>query len=218
MSDAAGLTRRQHMLKRLFDLCVALPLLVVTAPLIIVGAVVARVETGRSGIYRQLRVGRDGQLFEVRKIRTMRVVEDVSTTVTTQHDVRITRSGAWMRKWKIDELPQLLNVVRGEMSLVGPRPDVPGFADRLTGHDRVILTVRPGITGPATLAFRDEEQVLASVLDPETHNLTILWPEKVRMNCEYVASWSLLGDVRYVVDTVRRTKPRSPGRRTPSEA
>ena len=97
-------------------------------------------------------------------------MEGVDTTVTTGHDVRITRSGAWMRRWKIDELPQLLNVIRGDMSLVGPRPDVPGFADLLSGADRIVLSVRPGITGPATLAFRHEEWLLTTVADPESHN------------------------------------------------
>ena len=104
-----------------------------------------------------------------------------------------------MRRWKIDELPQLLNVIRGDMSLVGPRPDVPGFADRLSGADRVVLSVRPGITGPATLAFRDEERLLTTVADPELHNRTVLWPAKVALNREYVASWSVGGDVQYLV-------------------
>ena len=127
----------------------------------------------------------------------MRAVEGVDTTVTTTHDVRITRSGAWLRRLKIDELPQLVNVMRGEMSLVGPRPDVPGFADRLEGPDRVVLTVRPGITGPAALAYRHEEEILAGVADPERYNREVIWPDKVRIN----------RDVRRALPSARTTSP-----------
>jgi lipopolysaccharide/colanic/teichoic acid biosynthesis glycosyltransferase len=133
----------------------------------------------------------------------MRAVDGVDTTVTTRHDVRITRSGAWMRRLKIDELPQLVNVLRGEMSLVGPRPDVPGFADRLQGPDRVILTVRPGITGPAALAYRHEEAILAEVPDPETYNREVIWPDKVRINRAYVEHYRLRADLTWLVRTVR---------------
>ena len=111
------------------------------------------------------------------KIRTMNSVG--GTTVTTANDTRITRSGALMRRLKIDELPQLINVLRGEMSLVGPRPDVPGFADLLIGDDRVVLTVRPGITGPAAIEYRHEEEILARVADPEGYNRDVIWPDKV---------------------------------------
>jgi len=203
MSETQGLTGRQRAVKRVLDLAIAAPVLVLTAPMIVGACLAARLATGQSGIFRQVRIGRDGQPFEVCKIRTMRVVEGVDTNVTTGHDVRITPAGAWMRRWKIDELPQLLNVIRGDMSLVGPRPDVPGFADLLSGADRVVLSVRPGITGPATLAFRDEERLLTTVADPESHNRTVLWPAKVALNREYVASWSVGGDVQYLVDTLR---------------
>ena len=203
MSETRGLAGRQRAVKRVLDLAVAVPMLVLTAPLIVGACLAARLETGQSGIFRQVRIGRDGQPFEVCKIRTMRAVVGVDTNVTTGHDVRITRSGAWMRRWKVDELPQLLNVIRGDMSLVGPRPDVPGFADLLSGADRVVLSVRPGITGPATLAFRDEERLLTTVADPESHNRTVLWPAKVALNREYVASWSVGGDIHYLVDTLR---------------
>ena len=121
--------------------------------------------------------------------------------MTRAGDLRITRSGRVMRKLKIDELPQLVNVLLGQMSLVGPRPDVPGYADVLTGDDRLMLSVRPGITGPATLAYRHEEELLASVPDPETYNREVLWPDKVRLNCAYVLDWSFAKDLGYLLAT-----------------
>jgi lipopolysaccharide/colanic/teichoic acid biosynthesis glycosyltransferase len=198
------MTSRQQALKRALDLAIALPLLVLTSPVMLVAACVSRVETGESGFFRQIRVGRDGTLFEMRKVRTMRTAEGPQTTVTTRLDQRITRSGSWMRRWKIDELPQLVNVVRGQMSLVGPRPDVPGFADRLEGRDRVLLSLRPGITGPATLAYRHEETLLAAVSDPERYNEEVLWPAKVRLNREYLSCWTIQQDLSYLVATLRR--------------
>lgn len=124
------------------------------------------------------------------------------TTVTTTGDIRITQLGAKLRRWKLDELPQLWNVLKGDMSFVGPRPDVPGFMDRLQGEDRAILTLRPGITGPATLKYRNEEEILSKVPDPETYNSEVIWPDKVKINLQYLHNWSLIGDLRYIKQTV----------------
>jgi lipopolysaccharide/colanic/teichoic acid biosynthesis glycosyltransferase len=195
------LSLRQRALKRALDVGGALLLLAFLWPPLLVGWVAAKFSTRGPGIFRQERVGRFGEPFEVVKLRSMRAVPGLDTTVTSATDVRITRTGAWLRRLKIDELPQLLNVLRGEMSLVGPRPDVAGYADALAGDDRVVLAVRPGITGPATLAFRHEEELLAAALDPEAYNREVIWPEKVRINKEYVRTWSLLGDVRYLFAT-----------------
>ncbi|HZJ47795.1 MAG TPA: sugar transferase [Acidimicrobiia bacterium] len=197
-----GLTTRQAALKRVFDLVVASAGIVATWPVMLLTTVLATVDTRRWGIFTQLRVGRNGELFEVMKVRTMRTSPTVSTTVTAKGDARITRLGGVLRSLKLDELPQLINVVRGEMSLVGPRPDVPGFADRLEGEDRVILSVRPGITGPAALAYRREEEMLAAVDDPERYNREVIWPDKVRISRQYVASYSLMGDIRCIRDTI----------------
>jgi lipopolysaccharide/colanic/teichoic acid biosynthesis glycosyltransferase len=122
--------------------------------------------------------------------------------VTTSNDPRITAIGRFFRRTKIDELPQLINVLFGQMGFVGPRPDVPGFADELCGADRIILTVRPGITGPATLRFRNEEEELAAQPDPERFNREVIFVEKVRLNREYVENFSLLKDVRYILLTL----------------
>ena len=197
-----GLTPRQVVTKRAFDLVVAAGGVVVTAPVMVLAILLATIDTRQWGIFTQPRVGRNGELFEVMKIRTMRRSSTISTTVTTESDPRITSLGRLLRSLKIDELPQLVNVVRGEMSLVGPRPDVPGFADRLEGEDRLILSVRPGITGPAALAYRHEEKILAAVDDPERHNRDVIWPDKVRISRQYIATYSLMGDIRCIRDTI----------------
>lgn len=205
MAEPRGLNGRQAAVKRTFDVLAALVGLVLTSPLVLAGWVAATVSTGRNGVFRQQRIGLEGEPFEVLKLRTMRVVPGRESTVTTSGDTRITRAGAWLRRYKIDELPQLVNVLRGEMSLVGPRPDVPGFADLLTGDDRMVLTVRPGITGPAALAFRHEEEILAMASDPEFHNREVIWPQKVGINRQYVESWTFGGDVACLLATIRST-------------
>lgn len=186
---------RQQQIKRAFDLAVATPVLIALAPLIAVLAALARCDTGGSGIFRQIRIGRHGMPFKVLKLRTMRVNVERDSTITTRDDPRVTRFGAWLRRTKLDELPQLVNVVRGEMSLVGPRPDVPGWYDELTDEDRVLLEVRPGITSPATIAFIREEALLAKQSDPETYNREVLWPRKVALNRQWVQSWSFRQDL-----------------------
>lgn len=210
MAETRGLTRGQATIKRTVDLAVALALLVATWPVLVLGWCAATLSTRRNGLYRQIRVGRGGQHFEVLKLRSMRVVPGEESTVTARGDARITRTGALLRRYKIDELPQLVNVLRGDMSLVGPRPDVPGFADALEGADRIVLSVRPGITGPAALAYRHEEELLAAVNDPERHNRDVIWPDKVRINRNYVENWSLTEDLRCLLDTLRSTTSRHP--------
>jgi lipopolysaccharide/colanic/teichoic acid biosynthesis glycosyltransferase len=197
-----GLTLFERAVKRTFDIVVAIVGLMLTWWLIILAFVVSCVDTGKSGFFSQTRVGRDGSLFHIVKIRTMRDIPAYETTVTQSSDPRITKIGRFFRKAKIDELPQLINVLLGHMSVVGPRPDVPGFADQLSGDDRLILTVRPGITGPATLRFRDEEDILANQPDPETYNREVIFLEKTRLNREYVENYSFLGDLRYIFETV----------------
>lgn len=188
--------------KRSFDVCVAILGLLVTGWLILLAAVLARIDTGLVGFFTQERVGKDGKLFKIIKIRTMKNRVGIDTSVTTISDERITKFGRFLRRTKIDELPQLYNVLVGDMSFVGPRPDVPGFADRLDGDDRVILTVRPGITGPATLEFRDEESLLNECSDPERYNRDVLFPKKVRINREYVENYRFLNDLKYIYQTL----------------
>ena len=127
--------------------------------------------------------------------------EDASISVTVKNDPRINSLGKFLRRTKLDEIPQFWNVFIGDMSLVGPRPDVPGYADKLRGEDRMILTVRPGITGPATLKYRNEEQILALQNDPKKYNDEMIWKDKVEINKEYVKNWSFKNDLRILLDT-----------------
>ncbi|WP_456457094.1 sugar transferase [Nitratifractor sp.] len=194
--------RREEWSKRVMDLSLASVGLILFAPVIAAAWIVATLETRKNGFFLQERVGKDGKLFRVIKIRTMREIPGHTSSVTTAADRRITRGGRFFRRYKIDELPQLINVLRGEMSFVGPRPDVPGFADRLKGEDRRLLTLRPGITGPATLKYRNEEEILAKQSDPERFNREVIWPDKVRINLDYMDHWSLKKDLKILWKTL----------------
>lgn len=196
------MSRSDRFLKRSFDLVVSALGLAAAGWLIVLSYVIATIDTGVNGFFVQTRVGRNGKCFKVVKIRTMRPIEGHQTVVTTSRDPRITRVGGLFRTMKIDELPQLFNVLFGQMSFVGPRPDVPGFADRLRGEDRIILCIRPGITGPATLRFRNEEEELARQDDPERYNRDVIYPEKVRLNREYIHNYSFAKDIRYIFQTL----------------
>ena len=197
-----GLSTSLAMQKRVFDLFFSLLGLFFLWWLILFAAILAWLDTGENGFFTQVRVGQFGKIFKVIKIRTMKPSTAVNTTVTTSNDSRITSLGRFFRRTKIDELPQLINVLLGQMSFVGPRPDVPGFADQLLDDERVILGIKPGITGPATLAYRNEEEILASVDDPEKYNSEVIFPDKVRINIEYINNYSLMNDVKYIAATI----------------
>jgi lipopolysaccharide/colanic/teichoic acid biosynthesis glycosyltransferase len=201
VQQSQGLSFGQRFLKRSFDLLVAIFGLTVFGWLILLGWLAATIDTGLNGFFTQTRVGRYGKTFKVIKLRTMKVSKTVTTTVTTKKDPRITPLGAILRKTKIDELPQLINVLLGQMSLVGPRPDVPGFADKLEGTDRIVLTIRPGITGPASLKYRNEEEILAKQPDPERYNREVIFVDKVRINREYIENYSFVKDLQYIWQT-----------------
>ena len=201
-SNAEGLNPIQAAVKRSFDVLGAIIGLVLTGWLIALAWLAAGLDTGLNGFFIQRRVGRQGKLFYVVKIRTMQPDTANTTTVTSAGDSRITRLGAFLRRTKIDELPQLWNVLIGDMSFVGPRPDVPGYADKLTGEAKLLLSVRPGLTGPATLAYRDEEKILAQQRDPQRYNDEVIYPDKVRINLEYIRHWRFRDDLRYIWQTV----------------
>lgn len=188
--------------KRLFDFTFSFLGLCFMLPIIVVAWVVATIETRSNGFFLQNRVGKGGRVFSVIKIKTMKKVNGEETTVTTSDDVRITNSGKFFRRNKIDELPQLLNVLIGDMSFVGPRPDVKGYADKLQGEDRIILTIRPGITGPATIKYKNEEEMLSKVENPKEYNDTVIWPDKVKINIEYIKNWSFKKDMEYIIQTI----------------
>ena len=190
------------MIKRGFDIIVSVLLLFLFGWVILLGFIAATISTRKNGFFLQKRVGENAKLFDVIKLRTMRDLPDVDTTVTTEHDRRITKVGAFLRKTKIDELPQLINVLKGDMSLVGPRPDVPGYADKLEGEDRIILRVKPGITGPASLKYKDEETLLAQQKDPQKYNDEVIYPDKVKINKSYIQNYSFWKDLVYLYQTV----------------
>lgn len=189
-------------MKRIFDLCVAVVGGLVLLPLMLGVALAVRLSSPGPILYVQERVGKDGKLFRCMKFRTMRVGADREGSITTGADARITPLGRVLRRFKLDELPQLWHVVKGDMSFVGPRPDVPGYADQLEGEERMILSVRPGITGPATLRFRNEEALLAARDDPAAYNDTVLYPAKLRINMHYVRTQSFWRDIGYILVTI----------------
>ena len=174
-------------------------------PVLVVVAVLIKVRMpGGPVIFRQRRVGRGGRLFTMYKFRSMTVGHGGSS-VSVAGESRITPLGHVLRRYKLDELPELWNVLIGDMSLVGPRPDVPGYADRLTGEDRDVLRLRPGITGPASLKYANEEEILALVDDPQRYNDEVIFPDKVRINLQYYRSHSLAGDIKLILATIFRS-------------
>ncbi|TXG37547.1 sugar transferase [Seonamhaeicola maritimus] len=182
------------MLKRVFDICLSILGLIVLWWLIVLLAFIAFLDTRQKGIFNQIRVGKEGRLFNIYKIRTIKT--------NSKNSERISSLGKFLRKSKLDELPQLINVLIGDMSFVGPRPDLKGFANNLSGEDRIILTVRPGITGIASLYFRDEEATLNQKRNPEKYNRTVIWPKKVELNKAYIENYSFINDLRIILRTI----------------
>ena len=199
-----GFSLKASILKRSFDLIISGLGLILFSWLILLLWLIATLETRNNGFFRQKRIGRHKKLFSIVKIRTMKEAPSFKSSVTTYDDPRITFFGKFLRRYKLDELPTLWNVLRGDMSIVGPRPDVPGYADKLKGEDRRILELRSGITGPATLKYASEGQILANVNDPIKYNNEVIFPDKVRINLEYMDNWSLWTDIKIVFKTIFR--------------
>lgn len=194
--------------KYLFDRTMAFIGLLILWPVLLVVAILIKVKMpGGPVIFKQERVGRNGKLFTMYKFRSMTVGHGGSS-VSVAGESRITPLGAKLRHYKLDELPELWNVLIGDMSFVGPRPDVPGYADQLKGADRDVLKLRPGITGPASLKYRDEEDLLAGKEDPQKYNDEVIFPDKVRINLYYLRHYSFLKDIEMIFCTVlgRRMK------------
>jgi lipopolysaccharide/colanic/teichoic acid biosynthesis glycosyltransferase len=188
--------------KRWFDGLVSLAaLLLLAVPLCLIAAWIWATD-GSPIFFRQQRVGRQGRLFRICKFRTMTNSQKAGTTITVADDPRTTKTGKWLRRFKLDEWPQLVNVLVGDMSFVGPRPDVPGYWDKLKGEAAGLLALRPGITGPATLAFRHEEALLAQSTDPAKYNDEVIFPEKVRLNLAYARTMNLRKDLQYIFQTL----------------
>ena len=196
------MNKRWWLPKRIFDFAAAFAGLALLSPIMLLVAMVVRATSPGPALFIQMRVGRHGKPFRCAKFRTMHVGADAHGSVTTAADSRVTPAGRWLRRWKLDELPQLWNVLLGRMSFVGPRPDVPGYADHLQGADREVLELLPGITGPATLLFREEERLLALARNPKAFNDAVVYPEKLRINREYLKAGTFWRDIGYVLATV----------------
>ena len=190
------------LLKSIFDRTASFFGLVFLFPVLIVVGILIRIKMpGGPIIFKQRRVGQHGQLFTMYKFRSMTVGHSGSS-VSVKGESRITPLGAKLRKYKLDELPELWNVLIGDMSLVGPRPDVPGYADKLEGENRRMLLLKSGITGPASLKYRNEEEILAEQENPQKYNDAVLFPDKVQINIEYLDNWSFWNDIKIIIYTV----------------
>ena len=192
------ITPKQLVVKRAFDLVLSVFLLPVLIVPIVLLIILSTLETKAFGIFVQQRVGQFGRPFQIYKIRTLN--NEAHQLGYLEKDA--TRLGRLIRRYKLDELPQLFNVILGQMSFVGPRPDLFGFADLLEGEDRIILNVKPGITGPATLKYRHEESLLSRQNDPETYNRLVIWKDKVEINKHYVQNWSFSLDLKLIIKSI----------------
>jgi lipopolysaccharide/colanic/teichoic acid biosynthesis glycosyltransferase len=187
--------------KRLFDILSSVQGLIIPSPLLLIIAMLIAISSQGPIIFRQTRTGRYGKPFVIFKFRTMRLDHNGST-ISVKGEERITMLGAFLRRYKIDELPELWNVLKGDMSLVGPRPDVPGYADRLKGEELKILELRPGITGPASIKYRNEEEILSKQSDPVQYNDEIIWPDKIKINLDYYHNRNLVKDLSIIIRTI----------------
>ncbi len=191
------------LLKWIFDKIMSLLGLILLSPVLLgVAVLIRRKMPGGPVIFRQKRVGQHGRLFTVYKFRSMTVAGEGQTSIAAAEEARVTPLGEKLRRYKLDELPELWNVLKGDMSFVGPRPDVPGYADKLQGDDREMLRLKPGITGPASLKYRDEEYILAQVDNPQQYNDEVIYPDKVRLNLYYLRHYSFTKDIKMIVCTV----------------
>lgn len=191
-------------LKSVVDFTASLVGLLILFPFLLIVALLIKIRMpGGPVLFTQKRVGKGGRLFTMYKFRSM-TVSHSGSSVSIKGESRITPLGNLLRTYKIDELPELWNVLRGDMSLVGPRPDVPGYADRLQGKEREILKLKPGITGPASLKYREEEELLAQQADPQRYNDEILFPDKVRINLNYLKHLSFGLDIKIIIYTLLR--------------
>jgi lipopolysaccharide/colanic/teichoic acid biosynthesis glycosyltransferase len=196
-------------IKRIFDFITSLTGIILFSPVLLFLAVLIKLKMPGPIFFTQKRVGQHGNFFTMIKFRTMSVNHG-GNSISIKGESRITPLGAVLRKYKIDELPGLWNVIKGEMSLVGPRPDVPGYADKLEGEDRKILQLKPGITGPASMKYSNEEEILVEQNDPVKYNNEVIYPDKVRINLEYLTHHTFWLDVKIIVYTVLGRKLNEP--------
>lgn len=189
-------------MKRLFDVLVSFLGIIILWPFILIGWIASSISTRSNGFFIQKRIGLGGLFFKVIKLKTMMDSDQEVSSITALNENRVTPVGHMLRKYKLDELPQLFNVLLGDMSFVGPRPDVAGYADKLTGRERDILLLRPGITGAATIYFKYEEELLKSTDDPKKVNDEIIFPLKAKINLEYADKATVMSDIDLIIQTL----------------
>lgn len=192
------ITKKQLRTKRIFDVLLVLLLLPFFILPIIALVILATFDTKKYGVFTQRRVGQHGKIFKIYKIRTLKEEKHILGHL----DRSATVLGKFLRHTKLDELPQLFNVIKGDMSFVGPRPDIEGFADKLEGDDRIVLLVKPGITGEATLKYKEEELLLNKQKDPEDYNRRVIWVDKVKINKNYVRNYSFYLDLKLILKSI----------------
>jgi lipopolysaccharide/colanic/teichoic acid biosynthesis glycosyltransferase len=192
-------------MKRIMDIFFSILAVIILLPLFFLLSILIKSTSKGPVFFIQERVGKDGKIFKMIKFRSMFVTQESSSTISIKGDIRVTKIGIFLRRYKLDELPELINVLLGHMSLVGPRPDVTGYADKLVGEDRNILKLRPGITGPASLKYSNEEEILGKQKNPKAYNDEVIYPDKVRINLEYYNNQSIWLDIKIIFATIFRT-------------
>ncbi|WP_335938632.1 sugar transferase [Fusobacterium polymorphum] len=192
------------MLKRIFDITFSLFGLIILLPFMLIIAILIKLDSKGPVFFKQIRVTKNGREFKIFKYRTMRVGSDKYSQITVGKDNRITKIGAFLRKYKLDEIPQLINVLIGDMSLVGPRPEVPKYVALYTDEQKEILKVRAGITDYASIEFSDENDLLASEEDPEKAYIEKVMPKKIELNKKYISEISILTDIKIILLTIKK--------------
>ena len=192
------------MLKRIFDITLSLFGLIILLPFMLIIAILIKIDSKGSVFFKQIRVTKNGKEFKIFKYRTMRVGSDKYSQITVGKDGRITKIGSFLRKYKLDEIPQLINVLIGDMSLVGPRPEVPKYVALYTDEQKEILKVRAGITDYASIEFSDENDLLASEEDPEKAYIEKIMPKKIELNKKYLSEISILTDIKIILLTIKK--------------
>jgi len=200
-SEKQNFLKETGLSKRVFDIAASFLGLIILSPLLLITAVLIRIRMNKPVLFRHVRIGKNGRPFILYKFRTM-TLNHSGSSISLKGESRITSLGAQLRKFKIDELPELWNVIKGDMSLVGPRPDVVEYMSNLEGEELRILELRPGITSPASIKYADEEELVASAPDPHRYYNEVIWPDKVKINLEYVKTRSFSGDLLIIFKTL----------------
>lgn len=190
-------------IKRIFDFVASLIGIIIISPILTIVAICIKLDSKGKVLFLQKRIGKKGKPFNIYKFRTMvSDAEKLGKQITIGKDSRITRVGAFLRKYKIDELPQLFNVLKGDMSLVGPRPEVPKYVDLYTEEERKVLEVRPGITDLASLRYSDENEILGKVENPEEYYINVIMKDKLKLNLEYIEKSNIIFDIYLIIKTI----------------